>query len=342
MGVSVIVPVYQVEQYLKQCVDSILNQTFCDIEIILVDDGSYDNSGKICDDYQKKDYRVKSIHKENGGLMSAWLKGLEFAKYEYITFVDSDDWIEKDMIEQLVCASESTNADMVCCNFLHSFPNRDELDCHPVGSGIYDKDDIRKKIYPKLINNKGMINRSIRLTRWAKLIKKQLILQNIHYCNPEISMGEDLNIMFPVVLQCNKICILNDKGLYHYRCNESSIVKKYNKDEWIQVWRLFSALKTINEANMDYDFSEQITFNLFEMLVNTLNKEATKSTFTSNWDAYSENVEAVALLRSIASADRFNPKLNPSNRLIAVSVKYNSKVLFLFARILIKTKMKLR
>ena len=307
-----------------------------------MDDGSYDNSGQICDDYQKKDHRVKSIHKENGGLMSAWLKGLEFAKYEYITFIDSDDWVEKDMIEQLVCASESTNADMVCCNFLHSFPNRDELDCHRVGAGIYDKDDIREKIYPALINNMGMINRSIRLTRWAKLIKKQLVLQNIHYCNPEISMGEDLNIMFPIVLQCSTICILNDKGLYHYRCNESSIVKKYNKDEWTQAWRLFLALKTVNEANMEYDFSTQITLNLLEMLVIALNKEAANSTFMSNWDSYSKNKEAVSLLRSVASADRFNPKLNLSNRLIVASVKYNSKVLFLIVRMLIKIKMKLR
>lgn len=99
--ISIIVPVYKVEKYLKKCVDSILNQTFKDFELILVDDGSPDNCGKICDEYAHKDSRVKVIHKENGGLSSARNAGLDIAQGEYIGFVDSDDWIEPDMYEIL-------------------------------------------------------------------------------------------------------------------------------------------------------------------------------------------------------------------------------------------------
>ena len=96
--VSIIVPVYKVEKYLRKCIDSIINQTLKDIEIILVDDGSPDNCGKICDEYAAKDTRIKVIHKENGGLSSARNAGMEVAEGEYIGFVDSDDWIESDLI----------------------------------------------------------------------------------------------------------------------------------------------------------------------------------------------------------------------------------------------------
>ena len=95
--ISIIVPIYKVEKYIRQCVDSIINQTYEDIEIILVDDGSPDNCPQICDDYAKTDSRVKVIHKENGGIMSARKAGLKVATGEYIGFVDGDDWIEADM-----------------------------------------------------------------------------------------------------------------------------------------------------------------------------------------------------------------------------------------------------
>lgn len=96
--ISIIVPVYNVEKYLRKCIDSILNQTFKDFELILIDDGSTDESGKICDEYNLKDNRIKVIHKENGGLSSARNAGLDIAQGEYIGFVDSDDWIESDQI----------------------------------------------------------------------------------------------------------------------------------------------------------------------------------------------------------------------------------------------------
>lgn len=112
--ISVIVPVYNVEKYLSKCVESILNQTYKDIELILVDDGSLDNSGNICDNYAKNDNRIKVIHKENGGLSSARNAGLDIASGEYISFVDSDDWIDENTYEELVKKIVTTNADIIC------------------------------------------------------------------------------------------------------------------------------------------------------------------------------------------------------------------------------------
>ena len=114
--ISVIVPIYNVEKYLAKCIDSIINQTLTNIEIILVNDGSTDNSRKIIDKYDKKDSRIKVIHKKNGGQGSARNAGLDIAKGEYIGFVDSDDWIDSNMYENLYNAAISNNADIVVCN----------------------------------------------------------------------------------------------------------------------------------------------------------------------------------------------------------------------------------
>lgn len=111
--ISVIVPVFKVEKFLSKCIESILNQTYTDIEVILVDDGSPDKCGEICDLYAQRDKRVKVIHKENGGQASARNAGLEIATGDYISFIDSDDWIDKDMYEELLRVAKSTDADIV-------------------------------------------------------------------------------------------------------------------------------------------------------------------------------------------------------------------------------------
>lgn len=124
--ISVIVPVYNVAPYLKKCVDSIINQTFTDIEIILVDDGSTDESGTICDQYAQKDSRVKVIHKPNGGLSDARNSGLEVCSGEYIGFVDSDDWISPDMYETLIHFAVKEDLDVAMCGVLDIWPDRIE------------------------------------------------------------------------------------------------------------------------------------------------------------------------------------------------------------------------
>lgn len=113
--ISVIVPVYKVEKYIKKCIESIINQTYENLEIILVDDGSPDNCGKICDEYAKKDKRIKVIHKENGGVSSARNLGLEKSNGQYITFIDSDDWIEEEYCEILLTTLKEQNADCAIC-----------------------------------------------------------------------------------------------------------------------------------------------------------------------------------------------------------------------------------
>ena len=114
--ISIIVPVYKVEKYLNECIESIINQTYKNLEIILVDDGSPDNCPMICDKYALDDLRIKVIHKKNAGLMAAWISGLELATGEYIGFVDSDDFIELDMYEVMIKSLVENDADLIQCN----------------------------------------------------------------------------------------------------------------------------------------------------------------------------------------------------------------------------------
>ena len=121
MRVSVIVAVYNVENYLKKCVDSLLAQTKEDLEIILVDDGSTDSSGQICDNYAREDERILVVHKENGGLTSAWKAGIDIATSEYVGFVDSDDWVDRDMYEKLCASAERCHSDIVICGLVYEY-----------------------------------------------------------------------------------------------------------------------------------------------------------------------------------------------------------------------------
>ena len=114
--ISVIIPIYNVEQYLKECLESVINQTYRNLEIILVDDGSKDKSGKICDEYKNKDERIKVVHKENGGLSDARNAGMKIATGKYIQFIDSDDFIDKDMIETLYNLIIENEADISMCS----------------------------------------------------------------------------------------------------------------------------------------------------------------------------------------------------------------------------------
>ena len=247
--VSVIIPVYQVELYIKQCLISVLEQTYTDIEIILIDDGSKDSSGDICDQYARNDDRIKVIHKQNGGLMSAWLAGLEIATKDYLFFVDSDDWIEPDAIEKMVDVAKQTNADIVCCNYWVEYKNGRFGDSHTVKPGYYNKDDIRKYILPGIINDGTYLSRSIRVCRWGKLIKKTSLTPYVKYCNPLITVGEDMNIMLPTIINADSIYIMDNSFFFHYRMNEESIMKKMSPTMWKKVEILH---KTILEILSDF------------------------------------------------------------------------------------------
>ena len=217
--ISVIVPVYNVERYLKKCLDSIINQTYKDIEIILIDDGSTDKSGNICDLYALKDNRIKVIHKVNGGLSSARNTGLEVATGKLIGFVDSDDYIKAEMYEKLKENMDTYKSDIAFCTFYkkNRYNSKINNNIPKYKEGLYkDKD--------KFINLKNISS-----VTWNKLYKKE-IFKDIRY--PEGKIFEDIAVICDIADKAKKISYTNEP-LYYYRARKSGISKSYNSTDRI-------------------------------------------------------------------------------------------------------------
>ncbi|MCI8417844.1 MAG: glycosyltransferase family 2 protein [Lachnospiraceae bacterium] len=273
--VSVIVPIYNVEHLLERCVDSILEQTKKDLEIILVDDGSTDGSGRLCDLYAQRDRRIQVLHKENGGLTSAWKAGLGLATSCYVGFVDSDDWIDPDMYERMYEMALAENADMVVCGLVYEFqdpkiPKRQE------GSNfrrkIYEREDL-EKIFPRLINDGHFFGRTIQPARVTKLYRRLLLKQNLQFCSDKVSVGEDMQITFPVLLDVGKLCVLLDFYPYHYWITESSMTGKHDSAYLEKVKRITRQLYRISDAKKVYDFKPQIRNDFLSLSVLAVKNE---------------------------------------------------------------------
>jgi glycosyltransferase involved in cell wall biosynthesis len=217
--VSVVVPVYNVEKYLPECVDSIISQSYANLEIILVDDGSPDNCPALCDEYAEKDKRVQVIHKKNGGLSDARNAGIKKATGKYICFIDSDDYVAKTFIEKLYEALDKNNANMSVCGYKCVYSDGTmKIDERPK-EAVLGEDDYWLKVNPDMFTTF--------VVAWNKLYKKE-IFAKIRYEKGKIN--EDEIILHQVVSQCKRIAVISDK-LYFYRKREDSIMGAKKKNE---------------------------------------------------------------------------------------------------------------
>lgn len=252
-NITVIVPVYNVKRYLRQSLESIISQSYKNFKVIIVDDGSTDGCASICDEYAKSDKRIDVIHKNNGGLMSAWVCGLERVKTEFVVFVDSDDYIATDMLKLFEEKQRENDADVVVGNYKWFNTSNAVRAKSRNPAGYYPKDRIEKEIYPSMINTGQFQTRGLLLSRWGKLIRTELIRKNLKYCDFRISYGEDLNIMIPVFCDCNSISIIDEVNSdYYYRMNNQSIVHTYKSTMYQQVELLYKRLyQAVSEKKID-------------------------------------------------------------------------------------------
>lgn len=236
--VSVIVPVYNAERYLNKCIDSILSQSYKNMEVILVDDGSMDGSGKICDEYGKKDRRVVIIHKINGGLVSARKAGLEVAAGEFIGCVDADDWIEADYFEHMVRAQKESGADLIVSGHFHDIGEDSKKVRGCFAEGTYSKD----QLLPKLLYSGVFYEYGVQPHMVTKLFRKKILMKTQLCVDEGIVVGEDAAVVYPSILEAEKICITNIYG-YHYVQHSGSITKKEFKDEMGMYQLLFNHME---------------------------------------------------------------------------------------------------
>lgn len=257
--ISVIVPIYNVKPYLMQCIESICNQTYRDLEIVLVDDGSSDGSSLICDQYQRIDDRIVVLHKENEGLVNARKSGLQISQGEYIAYVDGDDWIEPEMFEKLYDAMTENNADIVLCGHYIDTGNKSKEAYSDVPGGYYGKEQLIDRIYPEMIVGREFFDWKIYPALWDKLFRREHIVQYQMKVDGRLRMGEDAACTYPALLNADSIYILHE-CLYHYRQTTTSMVKDiqdYSKER-MQFWLLYHSVnKSFQEYKDIFDMREQ-------------------------------------------------------------------------------------
>lgn len=212
--ISVIIPIYKVEAYLEKCIESVRNQTYKDMEIILVDDGSPDGCGKICDRYQEQDKRIKVLHKENGGLSDARNKGLDIAAGEYILFVDSDDYIHPQMLEILYRNMQEADADISVCGFKETGEKEE-----PVFDAIAETDNT-EVFEGRDVMNQLQHKNTLTVVAWNKLYKAKL-WKDIRY--PKGKIHEDEFLIHLLLHECHRI-VYTGTALYYYVQRAGSIM----------------------------------------------------------------------------------------------------------------------
>lgn len=236
---SVIVPIYNSEEYLTECIDSIIGQKFCNMEILLLDDGSTDGSGELCDRYARNDRRVRVIHMENGGLPNARKVGAGEARAAWLTYVDSDDRIETDMYENLMSrmAQCDIDVDMVTSGLIFEKPGSARKVYDSVPCGVYGREGIAHTITPNMMRSYitgkyGVVNSAV-----AKLYRTELLRKVIYHIDNSITYGEDEALVYSFIPQCGGI-IITDECYYHYRLHEGSMNHTFDRNSFERIFRL--------------------------------------------------------------------------------------------------------
>lgn len=277
MKVSIIIPIYNAEKFISKCIESVLNQTYHDLEIILVNDGSTDETLKIIQQYQNKDERIKIIDKENAGVSDSRNRGIEIATGEYIAFADSDDWLELNMIEKMVNIIEQQNVDMVRCNYYKNYSNNIQSLGEKYNPDIIDrilfKQDIQNKILTSILN--GTMPAYVYLL----LVRKEFIKKVMRF-NTNISMMEDTVFYVDLLQKVNKMYIY-DEPLYHYFFNVNSLSRSpqyyiRNLNNLLLVNKLFKEILCENNA-----FNDNI-----EKIYNTMHMKSIENTFFRLYKTY--------------------------------------------------------
>ena len=244
--ISVIIPVYNSEKYIAECLNSILAQTYKDLEIILVDDGSTDGSAGICEDYVRKDNRIKLVRQENGGSTKARKTGLEVSQGEYISFVDSDDWLDDCFYENLYGLLTVNDADMIVSGCCRESKDSTQVLVNRFADGLYKGAELEEKVYPKMMyySESGCYAWGILQYLWNKIFKREVIEPCIYTIDSRIYDGEDVACVFDACLRADSIYVDNH-AYYHYRIHENSIcTMERGENYFINGIRLYNYMRS--------------------------------------------------------------------------------------------------
>jgi|SRR5690625_3595267 len=272
--VSIIVPVYNKEKYLERSLNSLMNQSLEDIEIILIDDGSSDNSLELCKTFQKKDNRIKVIPQQNQGVSVARNTGIKHATGEYIGFTDPDDWVEKDMFLKMYKKSEETNSSVCISNYSQDTKDNTIKQELNVTKDILDSKDIDEQILSKLIGPLKVGESTIMSTVWRLLIKRELIIDNNITFPKGIHRMQDLSFSIETLIYADQLCVVRDH-LYHYKVHDDSASSIYDVNTFEELIKILPIVeKIIEKHNIDFDTKYRINNRYLYIGMKSISNEA--------------------------------------------------------------------
>lgn len=227
--ISIIVPVYNAEHYLKRCIESVIRQTYINWELLLVDDGSVDNSYALCASYCQQDSRILCFHTENLGCVHARKVGIRQAKGKIITFLDSDDWIEADALRYMQENMLASQADCVIAGYIEEAGTEERVKLNAIPPGNYQKEKLQNEFFPHMLSQNRFFAAGIQPFLWNKLFKRQMVEDILLKIDERITIGEDVVCVFPAFLRAESILVL-DRAFYHYCVHFGSAMKNYRSE----------------------------------------------------------------------------------------------------------------
>lgn len=248
---SVVIVVYNVKaEYLEKCIQSVCSQTYRNLEIILVDDGSTDGSADICDDYAERDCRIRVIHKENGGLVSTRKAGLMRAIGKYVAFVDSDDWIDPDMYETMMNQITDKDADMVTVGMVREYSTSSLIEPNNIQPGVYEQEELTECIINRIVDIEKFYTVNLAIQIMPKIYCREKMLKAYMQIPDEVCFGEDFTSLFLYLPECRKVVVM-DKVFYHYRIHTTSITGKLSGTEFHRIKRLYLFWKEFTKLSVE-------------------------------------------------------------------------------------------
>lgn len=328
--VSVIIPVYNAEKFIDKCLKSVIKQTYSNLEVIIINDGSKDGSKEICEKYAKKDFRIKLINKENGGVSSSRNLGIKESNGDYLMFIDSDDWIELNTVQCYIDVLKNNYPDIIQSNYFFNYDNREVINNKEARDGLLNSsnNELKKAIFSisySNFNNFGSI-------RWicGKFYKSSLIKNNNIFLNENIYLLEDGIFNLKIFDYSSKIEFINIP-LYHYRQLATSASNRYNYDQLNQYDLVLEELLPIAQKSSLVDFYNNTAF---EFLITYISRTCNNNSF--------DKKEIYSLISSVINSDKYkkcvynlNKKtLSKKEKIIRFFVKNKMiKILYIMSKI---------
>ena len=318
---SIIVPVYKTEKYLEQCVDSILAQTISDYEIILVDDGSPDGCGVICDRYAREHENVQVIHKQNQGLTAARQTGIAAAQGTYVAFVDSDDWVSPDMYEHLLTQAVQNKADLVSGGFIQEFDDHSVPCFDAIPAGVYQGQKL-KEILPDALYCVDKMCQGLAPSTCTKLYRKETAIDHFLSRKDSASFGEDTLFTFPVLFKSGCLVVDTAHAGYHYRILGNSMSHGHNPKFFSDVHTVYTQISQAAEPVMTpalrtavaYDYVFLFSYGLYQEL-----SRANKDSYFKKYQILKTLMQDPYFLESLpyVDLDRLSADISGEMKLLA-------------------------